>query len=157
MQCSVQNLELIYLIYRARYFYPVLVISFVAAAATRVALTLQQQRNKMLALVNQCRLTPLVQGNWVRATASYRLVPGDVIVLQEGRAVCDMVMLRGACLVTESMLSGEVHPITRINQDRVLCSCYVLSAWSLSLYLVLQKTGDIMPVFILHKRQHRQM
>ena len=157
MQCFVQNLELIYLIYRARYFYPVLVIGFVAAAATRVAVTIKQQHNKMLALVNECRLTPLVQDNWVRATASYRLVPGDVMVLQEGRAVCDMVMLRGACLVTESMLSGEVHPFTRINQDRVLCSCCVLSAWSPSLYLVLQTTGDIMPVFILHKRQHRQL
>ena len=38
----------------------------------------------------------------------FRLVPGDVVVLQKGRACCDMVLLRGACLVEESMLSGEV-------------------------------------------------
>ena len=52
----------------------------------------------------------MVQQHWVRAVASYRLVPGDIVVLQRGRALCDMVMLQGACLVTESMLSGEVRP-----------------------------------------------
>lgn len=61
-----------------------------------------------MALMNEIRLTPMVEQQWVRATASYRLVPGDVIVLQPGRALCDLVVLRGACLVMESMLSGEV-------------------------------------------------
>ena len=41
--------------------------------------------------------------------SSHRLVPGDVVVLQQGRALWDVVLLRGACLVTESMLSGEVQ------------------------------------------------
>ena len=40
--------------------------------------------------------------------SSRRLVPGDVIVVLQGRAPCDMVLLRGSCLVEESMLSGEV-------------------------------------------------
>ena len=94
-----QNLEVAYLIYRAQLFYPVVVIVCCAAAAIRHAATLQQQHNKVMALMNQCRLMPVIQGKWVRATASHRLVPGDVMVLQEGRALCDMVMLRGACLV----------------------------------------------------------
>lgn len=51
----------------------------------------------------------MVQGKWVRAIASNKLVPEDVIVLQPGKALCDMVLLRGACLVTDSMLSGEVR------------------------------------------------
>lgn len=42
------------------------------------------------------------------ALSSRRLVPGDVVVLQRGKATCDMVLLRGAGLVEESMLSGEV-------------------------------------------------
>ena len=37
-----------------------------------------------------------------------RLLPGDVVVLQPGKALFDMVVLQGNCLVTESMLSGEV-------------------------------------------------
>ena len=43
-----------------------------------------------------------------RAVSSRRLVPGDVVVLLRGKATCDMVLLRGNCLVEESMLSGEV-------------------------------------------------
>ena len=43
-----------------------------------------------------------------RAVSSRRLVPGDVLVLLRGKATCDMVLLRGNCLVEESMLSGEV-------------------------------------------------
>ncbi len=43
------------------------------------------------------------------ALSSRRLVPGDVVVLQRGKATCDMVLLRGAGLVEESMMSGEVH------------------------------------------------
>lgn len=69
---------------------------------------LNEQHSKVMALMNQCRLTPLVQEQWVRATSSHRLVPGDVIVLHRGRALCDMVVLRGACIATEAMLSGEV-------------------------------------------------
>ena len=35
-------------------------------------------------------------------------MPGDVIVVLQGRATCDMVLIQGSCLVEESMLSGEV-------------------------------------------------
>lgn len=45
-----------------------------------------------------------------RALLSHRLVPGDVIVVLPGKATCDMVLLRGSCLVEESLLSGEVRP-----------------------------------------------
>lgn len=103
-----QSLEVGYLIYSGRYFYPILIIAFSLAAMVGLATTLHKQHSKVMALMNKCRLTPLVHEKWVRATASYRLVPGDVIVLQKGRALCDMVLLRGLCLVTESMLSGEV-------------------------------------------------
>lgn len=44
-----------------------------------------------------------------RAVQSTRLVPGDVIVLLPGPATCDMVLLRGSCLVQESLLSGEAR------------------------------------------------
>lgn len=43
-----------------------------------------------------------------RGVASHRLVPGDIVVLQPGKATCDMVLLQGNCLVDESILSGEV-------------------------------------------------
>ena len=51
-----------------------------------------------------------------RAVSSRRLVPGDVIVVLQGRATCDMVLLQGSCLVEESILSGEVRPHTQLQQ-----------------------------------------
>ena len=66
-------------------------------------------RHKVLAgLVNQRGIVPIVQAGWVRAIPSHKLVPGDIVVLQEGTLMCDMVLLRGNCLVEEPMISGEV-------------------------------------------------
>lgn len=59
-------------------------------------------------MATQRHLVPLLHQKFVRALLSKQLVPGDVIVVQRGRVTCDMVLLRGTCLVEESMLSGEV-------------------------------------------------
>ena len=104
--------EVAYLIYCGRYFYPVLVLSLFLVSAGLLIRTLRRQRKKIMALVNECRLTPLVWDGWVRAISSHRLLPGDVMVLQPGKALCDMVVLQGTCLVMESMLSGEVSAHT---------------------------------------------
>lgn len=106
--CFLQILEVIYLVWRGRYLYPVGLVILSLPATLLQVMTLHSQHSRVMALMNEVRLTPMVQQQWVRATASFRLVPGDVIVLQRGRALCDMVVLRGACLVMESMLSGEV-------------------------------------------------
>lgn len=58
------------------------------------------------------QLVPYVCGCFVRAMPAQRLVPGDVIVVQPGIAVCDAVLLRGACLCEQSTLSGEVRTRT---------------------------------------------
>jgi P-type E1-E2 ATPase len=102
-------LEVGYLIYCGRYFYPVLVLLLFTISAVLLVHTLRRQRKKIIALVNECRLTPLVWDGWVRAISSHKLLPGDVMVLQPGKALCDMVVLQGTCLVMESMLSGEVR------------------------------------------------
>ncbi len=101
-------LEVVYLLYCGRYFYPVLVFILFMGCATALVITLRLQRKKVMALVNECRLTPLVWDGWVRAISSHRLLPGDVMVLQQGKALCDMVVLQGNCLAVESMLTGEV-------------------------------------------------
>jgi len=100
--------EVVYLIYCGRYFYPVLILLLLTISAVLLIHTLRRQRKKIKALVNECRLTPLVCDGWVRAISSHRLLPGDVMVLQPGKALCDMVVLQGTCIVMESMLSGEV-------------------------------------------------
>jgi len=67
-----------------------------------------------IVLLDNCRVldqqcvVPFVWVGRIMALSSRRLVPGDVVVLQRGKATCDMVLLRGAGLVEESMMSGEV-------------------------------------------------
>ena len=73
--------------------------------------TLHKQHALLVGLINRRRVVPIVQtGGWIRAAVSHQLVPGDVVVVQRGKATVDMVLLRGSCLVEESMLSGEVGP-----------------------------------------------
>ncbi len=112
-------MEVGYLIYCGRYFYPVLVLLLFTISAVLLIHTLRRQRKKIRALVNECRLTPLVWGGWVRAISSHRLLPGDVMVLQLGKALCDMILLQGTCLVMESMLSGEVSAHTSIGFSQI--------------------------------------
>ncbi|OXB63974.1 hypothetical protein ASZ78_014738 [Callipepla squamata] len=46
---------------------------------------------------------------------SYHLVPGDMMVLKEGKALlpCDAILISGQCIVNESMLTGESVPVTK--------------------------------------------
>jgi len=60
-----------------------------------------------------------------RAVASHSLVPGDVLVLLRGKASCDMVLLRGSCLVEESMLSGEVSLTVPAHNMRFVEDCHL--------------------------------
>ena len=95
--------------YGFRYFYhpSVLLAIMLIGTAISVGLTFRQ-RQMLFKLFTQASLVPYVRKGYVKATTSQRLLPGDVIVVQQGLAVCDMVLLRGNCLVEASKLSGEV-------------------------------------------------
>lgn len=43
---------------------------------------------------------------------SHHLVPGDLLVLKEGKALlpCDAILISGQCIVNESMLTGTACP-----------------------------------------------
>ena len=96
-------------LYGFRYFYyPSLLLAIMLVGTSiSVGLTYRQLRS-LATIFSQCRLVPHVRKGYVRATVAKRLVPGDVIVVQQGIAVCDMVLLRGNCLIEDSRLSGEV-------------------------------------------------
>ena len=65
-------------------------------------------------------MVPFVWVGRIIAMSSRRLVPGDVVVVQRGKATCDMVLLRGAGLVEESMMSGEASQQQRqLTQDLI--------------------------------------
>lgn len=105
---SMQFLELIYLLFQRRWFYPALCLSLFVATGIIFSRFKKASERKVMNLINAVRLVPIVDCGFVRTMSSHRLVPGDVIVLQRGRALCDMVLLRGTCLVVEATLSGEV-------------------------------------------------
>ncbi|KAL0019826.1 hypothetical protein WJX77_011579 [Trebouxia sp. C0004] len=81
-------LEVVYLMYQAYYWLPVILLSLTAAAAVSLMVTLRRQQ------------------------------------LKRGKAMCDMVLLQGACMVVESTLSGEAAQVRKaafVPEDGVRC------------------------------------
>ena len=105
---ALQYLECIYLIARGYYIFTTIVFAFSLAGQAGLILSIRQQHKIMSGMISQRGIVPLLHRGWVRALPAWKLVPGDVVVLQRGKAACDMVLLKGSCLVEESMLSGEV-------------------------------------------------
>ena len=88
---AVQYAECVYLVCRGQIIFPILIALLSLGALVGLAVTVSKQHKAMKKLINQRHIVPVVQSGWVRALASWRLVPGDVIVLQHGKAACDMV------------------------------------------------------------------
>ena len=108
LMLCLQILELMYLCYKASCYYVAIIAAPSLAGLMLLVIALKDQHKKLARLVKPKHVVPIVQRGWVTAALSYKLVPGDVIVLQKGKAMCDMVVLCGSCIVEESMLSGEV-------------------------------------------------
>lgn len=107
---QVQMLVMGVWMYAFTYFFFPTVLLAIILLGTCVTVSLTYRQRKMLVKIfAQSRLVPYVRKGYVRAAVSHRLVPGDVIVVQPGYGACDMVLLRGNCLVEDSMLSGEVN------------------------------------------------
>ena len=113
--CSaMQYVECIYLIIRGYWIFPAIVASLSLLVNSTLLRSIYQQHRLMLSLVQQHRVLPLVHLGWVRAVPAHVVVPGDVVVLQRGKATADLVLLRGSALVEESMLSGEVRWVVAV-------------------------------------------
>ena len=60
-----QVLESAYMMYRGRYFLPILVNLCNVVTSTWISLTQRKLNSKVKALMNVVRLTPVVQDRWV--------------------------------------------------------------------------------------------
>lgn len=107
---ALQAAEIVFLCGIKYWMYPALLSLFMLGSIATYSHTLRQQHDKLqrLATANMQKVLPIVDRGWVRAISMHRLLPGDVLVLHSGPACCDMVLLRGVCLVEEFSLSGEV-------------------------------------------------
>lgn len=92
------------------YIYPSLLLAVMVAGQGLCAYLAYCKACSLAKLTAHSRLVPYVDKGYVRAMKASNLVPGDIIVVVPGPAVCDMVLLRGNCLVEESALSGEASP-----------------------------------------------
>lgn len=104
-----QMIQAVLWVYAFQYYiYPfVLLAVLFTGIATSVGL-LYRQKARLAALTTKTFLIPYVNKGYIRAMKGSQLVPGDVIVVQPGVAVCDLVLLRGSCLVEDASLTGEV-------------------------------------------------
>ena len=104
-----QSAELILWMYAFHYYpFPAVLSGTMLFGSAASGYLQYRQRMRLVTLLTKRQLVPVLYKKFVRALLAKQLVPGDVIVVQKGRAACDMVLLRGRCLVEESMLSGEV-------------------------------------------------
>jgi cation-transporting ATPase 13A3/4/5 len=54
----------------------------------------------------------------LRNIFSSELIPGDLVKLESNTIIpCDMLLIKGSCLVDESILTGESIPITKISAE----------------------------------------
>jgi magnesium-transporting ATPase (P-type) len=61
----------------------------------------------------ECPVSLLTQ-NGFKSVSSRQLVPGDVVQIREALVLpCDMVLLKGQCVINESMLTGESVPVVK--------------------------------------------
>ena len=87
--------------------------------------------------------TPKNDNKHLWKLASDELVPGDIVYLKNNtKAVCDMVILEGECLVDEAVLTGESVPCSKIqlpdnsdsfdknknNKNIIFCGSKIISA-----------------------------
>ncbi len=92
----------------AYYVYPAVLLGIMLIGTVISGNAVYQQRKRLTAAFSQYHLVPIVRKGNVRAASAVQLIPGDVVVVLQGLAVCDMVLLRGNCLVQEAALTGEV-------------------------------------------------
>ena len=90
------------------YIYPSVLVAVILAGQGLCAYLAYHKAKRLVSLTKHTQLVPYVSKGYVRALTARHLVCGDIIVVVPGPAMCDMVLLRGNCLVEEFVVSGEV-------------------------------------------------
>ncbi|KAL3135220.1 hypothetical protein ABBQ38_006299 [Trebouxia sp. C0009 RCD-2024] len=96
------------------YIFPCVLAAILVAGCGVSAFLRHAQQLRLLAVASQPRLVPVVHKGCVRAMRAKYLVPGDVVVVQPGLAVCDMVLLQGHVLAEEARFRSGNSQVRKV-------------------------------------------
>ena len=92
-------------------------IAIIIISSTSAIVGVYQTRRNLINLKQLAEFDCPVQyykNGHVETRSSRSLVPGDLVELKEGFVLpCDIILLRGQCVVNESMLTGESVPVIK--------------------------------------------
>ncbi|CAD6192928.1 unnamed protein product [Caenorhabditis auriculariae] len=97
--------------------YATLIVAMTLCSIIATIASTRKQEKRIRSMVRQRETVQVLRdGGNIKTLDSTEVVPGDILVVpaQGGVLQCDCVLLNGAAIVNESMLTGESIPITKV-------------------------------------------
>ncbi|KAG2425624.1 hypothetical protein HYH02_014997 [Chlamydomonas schloesseri] len=110
---------LIWIVGDAYYSYAVCIAVITWFSIISAAYEAHQNMKRLAEIAHfECQVDVVRGGEVVRLPSSV-LVPGDLVVVAPGTLPCDLVLLRGECILDENMLTGESVPVRKVAYNAV--------------------------------------
>ncbi|KAK9810380.1 hypothetical protein WJX72_009770 [[Myrmecia] bisecta] len=97
------------------YIYGFLILAITFASVVATVLNAHATCKRLAEMAHfTCTVRRASQGPRATPVSSTQLVPGDLVWVGAGVLACDLVLLRGECIVDENMLTGEAIPVRKV-------------------------------------------
>ncbi|RLN27146.1 hypothetical protein BBI17_003750 [Phytophthora kernoviae] len=93
--------------------YAIVIIVLSAASMSYEIYAEVSNSNRLRALVDSDRLVDVLRSSKITRIHETELVPGDIILVNEGPMCADVLLLSGACTADEASLTGEALPVNK--------------------------------------------